>query len=404
MEERYNANVGSSAPHPRMDFRVIISGGGTGGHIFPAVSIANAIRELQPDAQILFIGAEGKMEMQRVPQAGYEIKGLPIRGFLRPLWKPGNIGVALDYLRSKRMAKQILREFRPQVAVGVGGYASSAALGAANSMGIPTLIQEQNSYAGLANKQLAAKAKKICVAYEGMERFFPAEKIMLTGNPVRQSLLDSKVTREEALKSFGLSPEKKTVLLVGGSLGARTINESVLAHLNEIADSGLQFIWQTGKYYSEEMEQRLKEYNSQHSTLSSQRSTLNSQLSNLKLQAFITDMAAAYRAADLVISRAGASSISEFCLIGKPVILVPSPNVAEDHQTKNALALANRDAALYVKDAEAREKLIPLAIKTVADDAKLRSLSENVKKMALPDSARIIAEEVLKLASDTKGI
>ena len=366
--------------------RIIISGGGTGGHIFPAVSIANAIRELRPDAEILFIGAEGRMEMQRVPQAGYAIKGLPIRGFYRPLWKPQNIGVALDYLRSKRMAKQILREFRPQVAVGVGGYASSAALGAANALGIPTLIQEQNSYAGLANKQLADKAAKICVAYEGMERFFPKDKIMLTGNPVRQALLDTKMTREEALKTFGLDPQKKTILLVGGSLGARTINESVLSHLKEMEASGLQFIWQTGKYYSEEIAQRLK---AQHPTPNPQ---------HLIVTDFIADMAAAYRAADLVVSRAGASSISEFCLIGKPVILVPSPNVAEDHQTKNALALANRDAALYVKDAEAQEKLIPLAMQTVTDDERLKTLSENVLKMALPDSARIIAEEVLKLA------
>ena len=372
-----------------MEPRIIISGGGTGGHIFPAVSIANAIRALCPDAQILFVGAEGRMEMQRVPQAGYEIKGLPIRGFLRPLWKPGNIGVALDYLKSKRLAKQILREFRPQVAVGVGGYASSAALGAANSMGIPTLIQEQNSYAGLANKQLAAKAAKICVAYEGMERFFPKEKLLLTGNPVRQELLATTVTREEALKAFGLSPDRKTILLVGGSLGARTINESVLAHLQEMAGSGLQFIWQTGKYYSKEIAERLNT-----AAANSQLSTLNSQL---KVTDFIADMAAAYRAADLVISRAGASSISEFCLIGKPVILVPSPNVAEDHQTKNALALVRRDAALMVKDGEARERLIPLAIETVADDARLKTLSENVLKMALPDSARIIAEEVLKL-------
>ena len=368
--------------------RIIISGGGTGGHIFPAVSIANAIRELRPDAKILFVGAEGRMEMQRVPQAGYEIKGLPIRGFYRPLWKPQNIGVALDYLKSKRMAKQILREFQPQVAVGVGGYASSAALGAANSLGIPTLIQEQNSYAGLANKQLADKAAKICVAYEGMERFFPADRILLTGNPVRQSLLDAKVTREEALKAFGLSAERKTILLVGGSLGARTINESVLAHLNEIDASGLQFIWQTGKYYQEEMKRRLNEYVAAHP---SQLTT------HLIATDFIADMAAAYRAADLVVSRAGASSISEFCLIGKPVILVPSPNVAEDHQTKNAMALVNRGAALYVKDAEAREKLIPLAIQTVADQARLDSLSKNVLKMALPDSAKIIAQEVLKL-------
>ncbi len=374
----------SKVNHKESQLRVVISGGGTGGHIFPAVSIANAIREIEPGADILFMGALGRMEMQRVPQAGYEIKGLPIRGFLRPLWKPANIGVALDYLKSKRMAKKLLCEFRPQVAVGVGGYASSAALGAANSLGIPTLLQEQNSYAGLANKQLAAKAEKICVAYEGMERFFPAEKIILTGNPVRQALLDSKVTREQALQSFGLEAGKKTILLVGGSLGARTINESVLGHLKEIEASGLQFIWQTGKYYSEAIAEALQQ---------------KDRPANLVVTDFISDMAAAYRAADLVISRAGASSISEFCLIGKPVILVPSPNVAEDHQTKNAMALVNRQAALYVSDAEAPVKLIQLAIDTVRDDAKLRSLGENVLKMALPDSAAIIAKEVIKLAN-----
>ena len=365
------------------ELRVVISGGGTGGHIFPAVSIANAIRELRPDAKILFIGALGRMEMQRVPQAGYEIKGLPIRGFLRPLWRPGNIGVAFDYLKSKRMAKSLLREFQPQVAVGVGGYASSAALGAANSLGIPTLLQEQNGYAGLANKNLAKQAARICVAYEGMERFFPKEKIMMTGNPVRQSLLNTKMTRAEALQSLGLQPEKKTILLVGGSLGARTINESVLSHLDTIRQSGLQFIWQTGKYYSEEIAAILKE---------------KVKPDNLIVTDFIADMGVAYRAADLVISRAGASSISEFCLIGKPVILVPSPNVAEDHQTKNALALVNKQAALYVKDSEASEKLIPLAVETVRDDFKLKSLSENVLKMGYPDSARVIAKEVLKLA------
>jgi UDP-N-acetylglucosamine--N-acetylmuramyl-(pentapeptide) pyrophosphoryl-undecaprenol N-acetylglucosamine transferase len=365
------------------ELRVVISGGGTGGHIFPAVSIANAICELRPDAKILFVGAEGRMEMQRVPQAGYEIVGLPIRGFLRPLWKPGNIGVALDYLKSKRMAKKLLRDFQPQVAVGVGGYASSAALGAANSLGIPTLLQEQNGYAGLANKKLAAKAAKICVAYDGMERFFPKEKIMMTGNPVRRSLLDTKMTREEALETYGLKPDKKTILLVGGSLGARTINESVLAHLDEIRESGLQFIWQTGKYYSEQIAARLK---------------AKGQPENLVVSDFIADMGAAYRAADLVISRAGASSISEFCLIGKPVILVPSPNVAEDHQTKNAMALVNKGAALYVKDSEAPETLISLAVETVKDSFKLKSLSENVSKMGYPDSARVIAKEVLKLA------
>ena len=368
------------------ELRVIISGGGTGGHIFPAVSIANAVKALRPDAQILFVGALGRMEMQRVPAAGYEIKGLPIRGFFRPLWKPANIGVAIDYLKSKWLAKKLLRDFKPQVAVGVGGYASSAALGAANSLGIPTLLQEQNSYAGLANKTLATKAAKICVAYEGMERFFPAEKIMLTGNPVRQQLLETPVTREEAIRSFGLDPQKKTILLVGGSLGARTVNESVLSHLDLVREhADIQYIWQTGKYYSAEISERLK----------------GQELPNLKVTDFITDMGAAYKAADLVISRAGAGSISEFCLLGMPVILVPSPNVAEDHQTKNALALVNKEAALYVKDREAEKLLLPLAVDTVADADKLRSLRENILKMAVPDSADIIAKEVIKLAEPT---
>ena len=365
------------------ELRVIISGGGTGGHIFPAVSIANAIKALQPNAKILFVGALGRMEMQRVPAAGYEIKGLPIRGFFRPLWKPANIGVAIDYLKSKWLAKKILQEFKPDVAVGVGGYASSAALGAANSLGIPTLIQEQNSYAGLANKNLAKNAEKICVAYEGMERFFPAGKILMTGNPVRQNLLDTTISREEAVKRQGFDPAKKTILLVGGSLGARTINESVLQHLDLVTSSSdVQFIWQTGKYYSAEIAKRLD----------------GKDIPNLKVTDFITDMGTAYKAADLVISRAGASSISEFCLIGKPVILVPSPNVAEDHQTKNALALSTKDAAIYVKDAEAPGMLLKLAIDTVKDDAKLQSLHENVLKLALPNSAEIIAKEVIKLA------
>ena len=364
------------------ELRVIISGGGTGGHIFPAVSIANAVKALCPDAKILFVGALGRMEMQRVPAAGYEIKGLPIRGFFRPLWKPANIGVAIDYLKSKWLAKKILKDFRPDVAVGVGGYASSAALGAANSLGVPTLLQEQNSYAGLANKTLAKKAAKICVAYEGMERFFPAEKIMLTGNPVRQTLLETAISREDAVQSMGLDPAKKTILLVGGSLGARTINESVLQHLDLVKESDVQFVWQTGKYYNASINEQLK----------------GQELPNLKVTDFITDMGAAYKAADLVISRAGASSISEFCLIGKPVILVPSPNVAEDHQTKNALALADRDAAIYVKDAEAPDMLLKLAIDTVNNEEKLKSLSENVLKLALPDSANIIAKEVIKLA------
>lgn len=364
------------------ELKVIISGGGTGGHIFPAVSIANAIKALRPDAKILFVGAQGRMEMQRVPAAGYEIKGLPIRGLYRPLWKPANVMVAIDYLRSKWIARKILRQFRPDVAVGVGGYASSATLAAAYSQGIPCLVQEQNSYAGLTNKRLAGKAAKFCVAYQGMERFFPADKIMLTGNPVRQSLLQTTISHEDAVRTLGFDPSKKTVMLVGGSLGARTINESVLQHLDLVKSTDVQFFWQTGKYYSAEISERLK----------------GEKIPNLKVTDFITDMGVAYKAADLVISRAGAGSISEFCLLGKPVILVPSPNVAEDHQTKNALALANRDAAIYVKDAEAPDRLLKLAIETVNDAARLKSLSENVLKLALPDSANIIAKEVIKLA------
>ena len=363
------------------ELRVIISGGGTGGHIFPAVSIANAIKVIRPDAKILFVGALGRMEMQRVPAAGYEIKGLPICGFDRKnLLK--NFKVLYKIWKSQRMAKQIIKDFKPQVAVGVGGYASGPTLNKAAAMGIPCLIQEQNSYAGVTNKLLAKKAAKICVAYEGMERFFPAEKIILTGNPVRQALLDTTITREDAIKELGFNPSKKVILLVGGSLGARTINESVLQHLDIVKASDVQFVWQTGKFYSEEIAKRLQ----------------GEDIPNLKVTDFITDMGTAYKAADLVISRAGASSISEFCLIGKPVILVPSPNVAEDHQTKNALALANRDAAIYVKDAEAPATLLELAVKTVNDEEKLKSLSENVLKLALPDSADIIAKEVIKLA------
>ena len=368
---------------PQKELRVIISGGGTGGHIFPAVSIANAIKAQRPDAKILFVGAIGRMEMQRVPAAGYEIKGLPICGFDRKnLLK--NIKVLYKIWKSQRMAKQIIREFKPQVAVGVGGYASGPTLNKAAAMGIPCLIQEQNSYAGVTNKLLAKKAEKICVAYEGMERFFPAEKIILTGNPVRQALLDATISREEAIKAQALDPAKKTILLVGGSLGARTINESVLQHLDLVRSSNVQFIWQTGKYYSAEIARRLQ----------------GMEIPNLKVTDFITDMGVAYRAADLVISRAGASSISEFCLFGKPVILVPSPNVAEDHQTKNALALSTKDAAIYVKDSEAPSTLLELAVKTVNDEARLKSLSENILKLALPDSAKIIADEVIRLAEE----
>lgn len=364
------------------DLRIIISGGGTGGHIFPAVSIANAIRQQHPEAKILFVGAEGRMEMQRVPAAGYEIKGLPVAGFDRKrLWR--NISVLIKLFKSQKLAKKIIKDFKPMAAVGVGGYASGPTLKMAQKMGIPTLLQEQNSYAGVTNKLLAKKAKKICVAYDGMERFFPAESIIKTGNPVRQGLLDSKVTREEGIQSFGLDPNKKTILLIGGSLGARTINESVLNHLDLIRTSGAQFIWQTGKYYSEEIKNRLKD---------------EQNLEMLHVTDFISDMDKAYAAADLVISRAGAGSISEFCLLKKPVILVPSPNVAEDHQTKNALALVEKDAALYVKDAEAKDTLLQLAVNTVFQAEKLISLGRNIEKLAYNNSANIIAEEVYKLA------
>lgn len=360
--------------------KVIISGGGTGGHIFPAISIANALRALRPDAQILFVGAIDRMEMQRVPAAGYKIKGLPICGFDRQ-HKLKNIKVLFKIWKSQRMAKKIIKDFKPDVVVGVGGFASGPTLNTAASMGVPCLIQEQNSYAGVTNKLLAKKAEKICVAYEGMERFFPAEKIIMTGNPVRQALLNTKISREDAVKSFGLNPEKKTILLLGGSLGARTINVSVLLHLDLVKSTDVQFIWQTGSYYSAAIAEELKGEN----------------IPNLKVTDFITDMATAYKAADLVISRAGASSISEFCLIGKPVILVPSPNVAEDHQTKNALALSSKNAAIHVKDADAPANLLELAVHTVNDDKRLKELSENVQKLALPDSAEIIAKEVIKL-------
>uniref|UniRef100_UPI00402A0BC5 undecaprenyldiphospho-muramoylpentapeptide beta-N-acetylglucosaminyltransferase n=1 Tax=Prevotella sp. TaxID=59823 RepID=UPI00402A0BC5 len=350
--------------------------------MFPAVSIANAIKAKRPDAKILFVGAKGRMEMQRVPAAGYEIKGLPICGFDRKhLLK--NFAVLFRIWKSQRMAKKIIKDFKPMAAVGVGGYASGPTLNVCASKGIPCLIQEQNSYAGVTNKLLAKKAQKICVAYEGMERFFPADKIIMTGNPVRQNVLSTTLTKEEARKLFGLDPEKKTILLVGGSLGARTINESVLQNLDIIEKSGVQFIWQTGKYYHESIVNQLK----------------GKDLPMLKVTDFISDMGAAYQAADLVISRAGASSISEFCLIGKPVILVPSPNVAEDHQTKNAMALVNKDAAIYVKDADAPAVLIKKAVGIVEDAQKLASMSENIKKLGLKNSADVIADEVIKLAT-----
>ena len=368
--------------------RVIVSGGGTGGHIFPAVSIANAIKKQHPEAEILFVGAERRMEMQRVPAAGYKILGLPVRGLIRPLWSPKNILVMLDFLKSKKMVKDIICDFKPQVAVGVGGYASAPTLNAAYAMGIPCLIQEQNSYAGVTNKSLGKKAQKVCVAYSGMERFFPADKIIMTGNPVRQNLLETKMTKEEARLSFGLEPNKKTVLMIGGSLGAKTMNESVLKHLDEIRKSDAQFIWQTGKYYSQDIAEAL---------------TQKEDVPNMKVMDFIGSMDNAYAAADIVVSRAGASSISELCLLGKPCILVPSPNVAEDHQTKNALALSTKGAAIFIADKDAKDTLIATVLRTIEDDAKLASLSENVKMLAFHNSADVIAEEVYKLAIEYKN-
>ena len=353
--------------------KYLISGGGTGGHIFPAVSIANALRELDPEAEILFVGALGRMEMERVPQAGYRIIGLPVRGFNRAQpWK--NVSVMIDLIRSIRQVKSIIRDFRPDVGVGVGGYASGAAMWAAAKMGIPILLQEQNGFAGVTNKILKDKASKICVAYEGMERFFPADKIILTGNPVRQNLTSG--VKNEKLKI-------KNLLIIGGSLGARTINEAIKAALPTLAKSDIHVVWQTGKTYYEKCKAAWEAAGSP---------------SNIECLDFLSDMPDRYAQADLVISRAGASSISELCLLGKPAILVPSPNVAEDHQTHNAMALVNKDAAVLVKDVEAAEKLIPTALQLIEDDQRLSTLHTNILQLAQKDSARRIAEEVIQLA------
>lgn len=362
----------------KTNFRFLISGGGTGGHIFPAVSIANALREMHPDCEILFVGALGRMEMERVPAAGYEIVGLPVQGFDRKNLLR-NIPILWNLLKSMRKVRSIIKSFRPDVAIGVGGYASGAAMKVAARMGIPVLLQEQNGFAGVTNKLLKNDAAKICVAYEGMERFFSAEKIILTGNPVRQNLTQG--SRQEGYKHFSLSEEKKTLLIIGGSLGARTINNSVKKHLGALLKSGVQVIWQTGKFYIDDCRKAAEEFANP----------------NLIVTDFVSRMDLAYAVADLVISRAGASSISELCLLGKPSILVPSPNVAEDHQTHNAMALARKDAALLVKDAEAEEDLIPTAIDLIFDDKKLEEISINVSALAERDSARRIADEVMKL-------
>ncbi len=357
--------------------RYLISGGGTGGHIFPAVSIANALKELDPEAEILFVGALGRMEMERVPQAGYKIVGLPVRGFNRSQpWK--NVSVLMDLFKSLRQVKKIIRDFRPDVGVGVGGYASGAAMWQAAKMGIPILLQEQNGFAGVTNKILKNKASKICVAYEGMERFFPADKIILTGNPVRQNLLKGEKSKVKG---------EKNLLIIGGSLGARTINEAVKAALPLLAKSDLHLVWQTGKVYFEKCKEAW---------------TAAGSPDNIECLDFLSDMPDRYANADLVISRAGASSISELCLLGKPAILVPSPNVAEDHQTHNAMALVNKDAAVLVKDVEAAERLIPTALELIKDEKRLQTLHENILQLAQKDSAKRIAEEVMKLAKRQK--
>ena len=369
----------------KKEYRIIVSGGGTGGHIFPALSIADAIRRKHPDAKILFVGADNRMEMQRVPDAGYKIVGLPIAGFDRKnLLK--NIKVLWLILKSQRIAKKVIRDFAPQAVVGVGGYASGPTLKMAASMGIPTLIQEQNSYAGVTNKILAKKAKMICVAYDGMERFFPHEKIKFTGNPVRKSLIDMRANRSEAMKAMGLNENRKCILIVGGSLGARSMNEGVFAGIDIIKENkDIQFIWQTGKLYIEEMKKRCETVGKPE---------------NLVITDFVSNMANALGAADLVVSRAGAGSISEFALLGKAVVLVPSPNVSEDHQTKNAMALVEKDAAIYVPDVKAKEDMIRIAVETVKNPQKIADLERNVEKLGKPDAAEVIADDVIMLAEE----
>lgn len=361
--------------------KVILSGGGTGGHIFPAVAIANEIKKLVPHADILFVGALGKMEMEKVPAAGYKIIGVPIAGLQRK-FTLSNFKLPFLIIQSLLKTRKIIKDFQPDVVVGTGGYASGPLLKAATSKGVPALLQEQNSYAGITNKILSKKASKICVAYEGMEKFFPKEKILLTGNPVRQDIKDVKQHRAEAQQFFKLDPNKKTILVIGGSLGARTINESISAGLQQLADNNIQLIWQTGKGYFETAKQQILKYEEK----------------NIYAFDFIGRMDLAYAAADIVISRAGASSVSELCNIGMPCILVPSPNVAEDHQTKNAMALVHKDAAILVTDAEAREKLVPEAIELIINSIQQVTLSNNISKMAFHDSANVIAREVLKLA------
>ncbi|MEJ6979824.1 undecaprenyldiphospho-muramoylpentapeptide beta-N-acetylglucosaminyltransferase [Pedobacter sp. P351] len=370
-----------------MSIKVIISGGGTGGHIFPAVSIANALKRIDPAIEVLFVGANGRMEMEKVPAAGYKIIGLDIQGFQRKaLWK--NILLPLKILKSLWKARSVIKSFRPDVVVGVGGYASGPLLYAAGQMNVPYLIQEQNSYAGVTNKKLGAKAQKICVAFEGMDKFFPADKLMLTGNPIRRESVSIAGKREQGLASFGLSATKKTMLVIGGSLGAGTLNKSMLAGLDKLISADVQLIWQTGKYYYTSIMEQVGE--KIHSSI--------------RITEFLNSMDLAYAAADVIVSRAGAGTIAELCVIGKPVIMVPSPNVAEDHQTKNAAALVKNNAAILIADMNAERGLVDAALSLLENDQKLIDLGNNISRMALPDADEIIAKEVLKIAGKEKGL
>lgn len=361
-------------------YRIIISGGGTGGHIYPAIAIADEFKRQFPDAEVLFVGAKGRMEMTKVPEAGYKIEGLWISGIQRRLTFD-NLAFPLKLISSLRRADEILREFKPDVAVGVGGFASGPLLRRASKRNIPCLIQEQNSYAGLTNKLLSKRVHKICVAYEGMESYFSKDKIVVTGNPVRSDIINFNNNKEEALSYFGLQPGLKTLFIMGGSLGARTINESILGNLQDLIDENIQLIWQTGKLYYHDVSQKLKAFDTK----------------NIKYFEFLKEMNLAYSAADVVVSRAGALSISELCLVKKPVIFVPSPNVAEDHQTMNAKALEKEDAAIMVKDVEAPIKLVREAINLFRDEPRMQTLSENIARMAKPEATKAIVSEIVKL-------
>lgn len=373
--------ITDNQPHIK---RVLISGGGTGGHIFPAVSIANALRRRFPAVDILFVGADNRMEMERVPAAGYPIEGLSISGFDRKnLFR--NIGVLIQLRRALAKARSIVRSFKPDIAIGVGGYASGPTLKAAQRLGVPTLIQEQNSYAGVTNKLLARKAGRICVAYEGMERFFPADKIVMTGNPVRKDLLVNNMTQAEAKETLGFDPSRPLVLIVGGSLGARTINESVAASADRLTEDGVQLLWQTGKSYAQSDAVKASEGRE-----------------DVRAMTFITEMGRAYRAADLVVSRAGAGSISELQVLGKAAILVPSPNVAEDHQRKNAMALVSANAAVMIPDAECRSRLADEVKALIGDSGRRKTLSDNIAAMALRESDEKIVDTVLELLREEK--